>query len=416
MPRTAAVLLLLVRAAQPFQMARSFRPRAPAAGLAPMREQRLRASAPRRHRRFSTTALRMGRDLYEVLGVPRGSDERTVKRAFREKARKYHPDVNKDPGAEDVYKEISQAYATLSDPEKKQRYDQFGEAGLGGMGGGPGGGVEVNLEDIFDSFFGGGGGGFGGGPGRARQRGPAQGDDLRADLELDFKTACFGGQEKVRITHLEKCGMCSGDGIKPGAKVRTCAECNGAGVVMQVTRTPLGNFQTQTTCPTCRGSGQSVDAYCPKCSGQGVERKAKQVSVTIPCGVDTGNKLRVAGEGDVGPRGGAAGDLYIFLSVKDDPTFLRDGVDVSSSLEVSAADAALGCAVVTPTLDEDAFEVKVPAGTQPGTRLRLQGKGAPALNKQTQRGDLYVTVKVKTPTKLSDEEKQLWEELRALQK
>ena len=271
-------------------------------------------------------------------------------------------------------------------------------------------------------FFGGGGvggspfGGGGGGFGRAqRTRGPAQGDDLRADLELDFKTACFGGQEKVRITHLESCGKCKGDGIEPGAKVTTCDTCRGSGVVMQVTRTPLGNFQTQSACPTCQGTGQSVEAYCAKCNGQGVERKAKQVSVTIPCGVDAGNRLRVAGEGDAGPRGGAAGDLYIFLDVKKDPVFTRDGVDVASSMEVSAADAALGCSVATPTLDEDACEVKVPAGTQPGTKLRLKGKGAPALSKPAQRGDLYVTVNVKVPTSLSDEERRLMEQLRDLQ-
>ena len=219
----------------------------------------------------------------------------------------------------------------------------------------------------------------------------------------------------MRITHLESCGKCKGDGIEPGAKVTTCDTCRGSGVVMQVTRTPLGNFQTQSACPTCQGTGQSVEAYCAKCNGQGVERKAKQVSVTIPCGVDAGNRLRVAGEGDAGPRGGAAGDLYIFLDVKKDPVFTRDGVDVASSMEVSAADAALGCSVATPTLDEDACEVKVPAGTQPGTKLRLKGKGAPALSKPAQRGDLYVTVNVKVPTSLSDEERRLMEQLRDLQ-
>lgn len=188
-------------------------------------------------RRAMVSQLRMSRDLYETLGIPRGSDARVIKRAFREKARKWHPDVNDSPDAEAKFQEISQAYATLSDPEKKARYDQFGDAGIG-MGGGTGGaGVEVNLEDIFDSFFGGGVGGSrsGGFSGQARTRsGPIQGDDLRADLELDFRTACFGGRERVRITHLEKCTRCSGSGVKPGAKVRTCSTCNGAGVVMQV--------------------------------------------------------------------------------------------------------------------------------------------------------------------------------------
>lgn len=369
-------------------------------------------------RRAMVSQLRMSRDLYETLGIPRGSDARVIKRAFREKARKWHPDVNDSPDAEAKFQEISQAYATLSDPEKKARYDQFGDAGIG-MGGGTGGaGVEVNLEDIFDSFFGGGVGGSrsGGFSGQARTRsGPIQGDDLRADLELDFRTACFGGRERVRITHLEKCTRCSGSGVKPGAKVRTCSTCNGAGVVMQVTRTPLGNFQTQTVCPDCRGSGQSVDELCSTCGGQGVQRKSKQVSVNIPCGVDTGNKLRVAGEGDAGLRGGAAGDLYIFLNVKSDGKFKRNGVDIYSELDVSVVDAILGGSRETETLDEDALEVIIPPGTQPGTKLRLKGKGVPGLSKPSQRGTLFVTINVKIPTGLSDEETELVEKLKALQ-
>jgi len=363
------------------------------------------------------TALSMTRDLYETLGVPRGSDSRTIKLAFREKARTWHPDVNNSPEAENKFQEISQAYATLSDPEKKARYDQFGDAGIGMGGAAGGGGAEINLEDIFDSFFGGGGGGArsGGFGGQARSRvGPIQGDDLRADLELDFKTACFGGRENVRITHLEKCISCSGNGIKPGAKVQTCETCNGGGVVMQVTRTPLGNFQTQTMCPNCRGSGQSVDAYCSLCGGQGVQRKSKQVSVNIPCGVDTGNKLRVAGEGDAGSKGGPVGDLYIFLNVKHDCNFKRDGVNIYSEIDVSIIDAILGGRKRTMTLDEDALEVIIPAGTQPGTQLRLKGKGVPALSKPTQRGTLYVTVNVKIPTELSDEETRLFKKLKIL--
>ena len=392
---TAALFAALVGAANPFVL--------PGPRVAALH-------TPRRPQLRPPTALQMARDLYETLGVPRGSDERTIKRAFRDAARKWHPDVNDTPEAAERYKEISQAYATLSDPDKKQRYDMYGETGLGG-GGGPGGGVEVNLEDIFDSFFGGGGGGGFGGA-RRQQNGPIQGDDLRADLELDFKTACFGGQEKVRISHLEKCETCEGSGVKPGAQVRSCATCKGSGVVMQVTRTPLGSFQTQTVCPTCRGSGQSVDAYCTQCSGQGVSRKAKQVSVTIPCGVDTGNKLRVAGEGDAGSRNGPAGDLYIFLSVKNLNGFERDGVDVTTRLSVDAYDAILGSSENIETLDEPSFSVDVPAGTQPGTKLRLKGKGAPALGKATQRGDHYVVVDVAIPKKLDGDSKKLVEELR----
>ena len=393
----ALLLCCLVQAVNPFVL-----PGAPRAAAVPAQRR------PTPHPRHRGTALQMARDLYETLGVARGSDERAVKRAFREAARKWHPDVNDTPEANERYKEISQAYATLSNPEKKRQYDQFGTTGLGGGPGG-GGGVEVNLEDIFDSFFGGGGGGGG----RQRQRnGPIQGDDLRADLELDFKSACFGGQEKVRISHLEKCETCSGSGVKPGAKVTSCGTCKGGGVVMQVTRTPLGSFQTQTVCPTCRGSGQSVDAYCTTCSGQGVSRKAKQVSVTNPCGLDTGNKLRVAGEGDAGTKGGPSGDLYIFLSVRGMPGFERDGVDVTTRLSVDAYDAILGSSEVIETLDEPSFSVDVPAGTQPGTKLRLKGKGAPALGKAAQRGDHYVVVDVAIPKKLDGEAQKLVEQLR----
>ncbi|KAJ1450690.1 hypothetical protein M885DRAFT_531638 [Pelagophyceae sp. CCMP2097] len=379
-------------------------------------DQRTRRSSGRVGSRRQVMAMK--KDLYELLEIPRSADQPAIKKAFRAAARKWHPDVNPSPDAADRFSEISSAYTVLSDPEKRQRYDQFGEAGLGGGGGGGGGGVEVNLEDIFDSFFGGGmGGQRGGRQQQQRQRaGPAPGDDLRADLELSFETAVFGGKERVKIQHLECCASCSGSGVKPGAKVTTCGTCAGNGIVLQVTRTPLGNFQTQTTCPACRGGGQTVSEYCAPCQGQGVQRKSKQVEVSIPCGVDDGNRLRVAGEGDAGARGGAAGDLYIFLAVKPDPHFRRDGQDVYSDLDVSFVDAILGGTAATRTLDESALELKVPAGTQPGTKLRLKSKGIPALNQPAKRGVHYVTVNVQIPTALSPEEEKLMMELRALGK
>merc|ERR1712151_218787 len=278
--------------------------------------------------------------------------------------------------------------------------DSAGSSPFGG-----GFGQEVDLGDIFDTFFGGGGGpGFSsrGGPGGPRTRGPIQGDDLRFDLEIDFKTAIFGGEEKVRIRHLEKCTTCDGSGVKPGASVSTCRTCNGQGVVMQVTRTPLGNFQTQQTCPNCRGTGQEVEEYCGTCSGQGVQSKTKQIKVTIPAGVEDGNKLRVRGEGDSGPKGGPSGDLYIFLKVKEDSTFRREGPEIYSDASVSYLDAILGASI------------KVPPGTQPGQVMRLEGNGAPRLGNPDSRGDHYVTMDIEIPKSLSKEEEELVEKLREL--
>ena len=275
-------------------------------------------------------------DFYKMLGVARSADQKEIKSAYRKLAKQFHPDANPGKDTTEKFQEINRAYEVLNNPDLKKKYDMYGAAGVGTsaasdagpgspFGGGAGFGQEVDLGDIFDSFFGGGGGMGGGGraPGgqRGRTRGPTAGDDLRFDLEIDFKTAVFGGEEKVRIRHLEKCDTCGGDGVKPGSKVNTCGTCGGMGVTMQVTRTPLGNFQTQQTCPTCRGTGQIVEEYCGTCSGKGMNSKTKQIKVTIPPGVENGNKLRVRGEGDAGPNGGPVGDLYIFLRVKEDKKF-----------------------------------------------------------------------------------------------
>lgn len=326
---------------------------------------------------------------------------------------------------------LNRAYEVLKDPDLKRKYDMFGEQGIGTsaasdktagspFGGGSGFGQEVDLGDIFDSFFGGGmggrpGGGGGGGAGRgARTRGPVVGDDLRFDLEIDFKTAIFGGEEKVRIRHLETCDTCAGSGVKPGSKVSTCSTCGGTGVTVQVTRTPLGNFQTQQTCPACRGTGQRVEEYCGTCGGQGVNQKTKQIKVTIPPGVDDGNKLRVRGEGDAGPNGGPAGDLYIFLRVKDDKIFRREGPEIYSEEKISYVDAILGNSIKTPVVDGE-VTIKVPPGTQPGQVMRLKGNGAARLGNPDQRGDHYVTMNVEIPTDLSKEERELVEKLKELQ-
>jgi len=318
----------------------------------------------------------------------------------------------------------------LKNPDLKKKYDMFGESGVGTSaasegqgspfgGGGSGFGQEVDLNDIFDSFFGGGGGGGGfgggggGGRGRPQTRGPVVGNDLRFDLEIDFKTAVFGGEEKVRIRHLETCDTCTGDGVKPGSKINTCSTCGGSGVTVEVTRTPLGNFQTQQTCPNCRGTGQKIEEYCGTCGGQGLNQKTKQIKVTVPAGVEDGNKLRVRGEGDAGPNGGPAGDLYIFLRVKEDSNFRREGPEIYSEESISYLDAILGNSIKTPVVDGE-VTIKVPPGTQPGQVMRLKGNGAPRLGNPNQRGDHYVTVKVDIPKDLSKEEEDLIEKLRTI--
>ena len=339
-------------------------------------------------------------------------------------AKQYHPDANKDTDTTEKFQEINRAYEVLSNDDLRAKYDRFGEAGIGtsaasdataGSPFGYGGGFsqEVDLGDIFDTFFGGGGAG-GGGRAGARRRGPIQGDDLRFDLEIDFKTAVFGGEEKVRIRHLEKCETCDGSGVKPGSAVNTCRVCNGAGVTMQVTRTPLGNFQTQQTCSNCRGTGQKVEEYCGTCSGQGLTQKTKQIKVTIPAGVEDGNKLRVRGEGDAGPNGGPPGDLYIFLKVKEDRQFRREGPEIYSDATVSYIDAILGASIKVPVVDGE-VTIKVPVGTQPGQVMRLKGNGAPRLGNPNQRGDHYVTMNVEIPKDVTKEEEELVKKLRELQ-
>lgn len=378
---------------------------------------------------YMSTRNGQDKDFYKMLGVARSADKKQIKSAYRNLAKQYHPDANPNEDTTERFQEINRAYEVLNDPDLKQKYDMYGAAGVGtsaasdaGAGSpfGGGAGVEVDLGDIFDSFFGGGGmggrgapGGFGGGARGGRTRGPMAGDDLRFDLEIDFKTAVFGGEEKVRIRHLETCDTCGGDGVKPGAKVTTCPVCNGQGVTMQVTRTPLGNFQTQQVCSACRGTGQKVEEYCGTCGGKGMNSKTKQIKVTIPPGVENGNKLRVRGEGDVGPNMGPAGDLYIFLRVKESKEFKREGPEIYSDATISYTDAILGASIKTPVVDGE-VTIKVPPGTQPGQVMRLRGNGAPRLGNPDSRGDHYVTMNVDIPTDLSKEEEELVKKLQEL--
>ena len=350
-------------------------------------------------------------DYYDLLGVSRDADPETLKRAYRRMARQYHPDVNKDPGAEDKFKEIGRAYGVLSDPQTRGRYDQFGEAGLGGGGGVPDMGDMGGFADLFETFFSGfGGGGASQGGGGPRRRGPRQGDDLRFDLTISFSEAIAGQEKEVQIRHLETCITCKGSGAKAGSGPTTCGTCSGAGQVRRATRTPFGSFTQVAPCPTCEGTGEVIADPCNACGGQGLQQVRKKLRINIPAGVDTGTRLRVSYEGNAGQRGGPAGDLYVFLSVQPHPQLRRDGITIHSEITVNYLQAILGDNIEVETVDGP-LAVELPAGTQPGAVLTLMGKGVPKLGNPVARGNHLISIKVQLPTKLNSEERNLLEEL-----
>jgi len=354
----------------------------------------------------------MARDYYDILGVSRDIDQEDLKRAYRRLARKYHPDVNKESGAEERFKEINRAYEVLSEPETRARYDRFGEAGVGSAAGATGFqdfGDIGGFADIFESFFSGFAGGAGGQTTR-RRSGPARGDDLRFDLRLDFREAVFGGEKEIRISHLETCATCGGNGAKPGTRPRTCTTCSGSGQVRRATRTPFGSFTQVSACPTCNGSGQMIEDRCETCNGNGQNQVTKKLKITIPAGVDTGTRLRVSNEGDTGQRGGPAGDLYVYLFVQEDSEFQRDGINILSQLKISYLQAILGCRIPVNTVDGEE-ELMIPAGTQPGTVLTLENKGVPRLGNPVSRGNHLITILIDIPTRITPEERELLEKL-----
>ncbi len=348
-------------------------------------------------------------DFYQILGVSRDADANTLKSAYRKLARQYHPDVNKDPGAEDKFKEIGKAYEALADPETRARYDQFGEAGIGGAAGMPDMGDMGGFGDLFETFFNGFGGQSSQG-GRSQRRGPQQGDDLRYDLNIDFKDAIFGQQREINIPHLETCEVCRGTGAKKGTGPTTCTTCGGSGQVRRATRTPFGNFTQVAECPTCNGVGQMISDPCSSCGGNGVKQVRKKLRINIPAGVDTGTKLRVSGEGNVGLKGGPPGDLYVFIKVKNDPNLKREGINIYSEISVSYLQAILGDTVDIITVDGK-VNLKIPSGTQPNSTLSLENKGVPRLGNPVARGNHQVLVKVKLPTRITEEERNLLENL-----
>lgn len=342
------------------------------------------------------------RDYYEVLGVEKSVDAKALKKAFRSKAMKYHPDRNPgDAEAEEKFKELNEAYEVLSSEDKRAAYDRFGHEGVSGMGGGGGGFGGGDFGDIFGDVF---GDIFGGGGGR-RRSGPQRGADLRYTLEVDLEQAVKGTSAKIRIPSQVHCNTCDGGGAKPGTDVKTCGTCHGHGQV----RAQQGFFAVQQTCPQCRGSGKIISDPCSDCYGEGVKQETKTLSVKVPPGVDTGDRIRLSGEGEAGPQGGPAGDLYVQISVRDHHLFEREGKHLYCEVPISFPDAALGGELEVPTLD-GRVKLKIPAETQTGKLFRLRGKGiAPVRGGST--GDLLCRVVVETPVSLNKEQKELLRQL-----
>jgi molecular chaperone DnaJ len=346
------------------------------------------------------------KDYYEVLGVTRDASPDDIKRAYRSLARRHHPDVSHDKaGAEHLFKEINEAYEVLSDPQKRAQYDRFGTVS------GPQGGADFGFSgfgpngfgDIFDMFF---------GEARAqaqpRRSGPQRGSDLRYDLEITLDEAFTGTTKEIQFSHLTQCDTCKGSGAQPGSLVAGCERCHGSGVMRTVRQTPLGQFVTQTTCNACGGEGHVITQPCAVCGGRGRHEIERKLTVRVPAGVDDGSRIRIAGNGEAGIRGGPAGDLYVYLSVAAHPLFRRDGLETFIDVPISFPLAALGTTLDVPSL-EGPLQLGIPAGTQSGTTLRLRGHGMPSV-RGSQRGDHHVTVHVVVPTKLNKRQRETLEE------
>lgn len=348
----------------------------------------------------------MARDYYEVLGVPRNASQEDIKRAFRRLARQYHPDVSDAPDAEERFKEINEAYAVLSDPEKRAAYDRFGHAGVNGRGGAPDFSA-MDFADLFEELF---GFGFGRRPGPRRPR-PRRGRDIHIKVTLTFEEAAFGTEKTIEVTRQEVCPVCHGSGAAPGTQPTRCPTCGGTGRVRQARQTFFGTMVQESVCPTCGGTGEVVTTPCPECGGKGRVRRTVRRVVPIPPGVDTGTQIRLSGEGHAGEHGGPSGDLYLEVQVKPHRFFRRQGDDVLLQVSINMAQAALGAEVKVPTLDGEET-LRIPAGTQPGQVFRLPGKGFPHL-RGNGRGDQVVVVDVAIPKRLNAEQRQLLEKLAA---
>jgi molecular chaperone DnaJ len=341
------------------------------------------------------------RDYYEVLGLDRSASEEEIKRAFRKLAFKYHPDRNREDGAEERFKEINEAYEVLSDPEKRATYDRFGRVGEGFGRGFGDFDIFRGFGDIFDTFF--------GGTATATRRGPQRGADLRYGLTISFEEAVFGCEKEIGISRIENCSRCHGIGSEPGSQPSRCPGCNGTGQVRRVQRSVFGRFVNVTTCDRCGGDGRIITDPCSQCRGTGKEKKVRRIMVNIPSGVDDGSQIRLSGEGNAGSWGGDSGNLYIAISVQEHPFFERRGDDILYDLPINFAQAALGDDVEVPTVDSP-LTLKIPPGTQTGKLFRLKEKGVPRL-RGGGRGDQLVMVHVVTPEALNEEQRRLFQEL-----
>lgn len=349
------------------------------------------------------------RDYYEVLGVDKGADDATIKKAYRQLAKKYHPDMNPgDKEAEKKFKEASEAYAVLSDPDKRRQYDQFGHSAFegGGAGGGFGGfdfsGADFSdiFGDIFGDFFG------GGSRGGARNNGPMKGANLRTSVRISFEQAVFGVEKELDLNLKDTCKTCNGSGTKPGTSPETCRKCGGRGQVVTQHSTPFGTIRNSQVCPDCGGTGKTIKEKCPDCHGSGYISSRKKIQVSIPAGIDNGQSVRIRDKGEPGVNGGPRGDLLVEVVVDRHPIFQRQEMNIFSTVPVSFAVAALGGEILIDTVDgKVVYDVK--AGTQTDTRIRLRGKGVPSLRNKDVRGDHYVTLVVQVPDKLSNEAKEL---------
>lgn len=360
------------------------------------------------------------RDYYEVLGISKGASADEIKKAYRKVAVKYHPDRNPDnKEAEEKFKEATEAYEVLADSQKRQAYDQFGFAGVDGMGGGPGGGGGFNssafngFEDIFggdfssifESFFGGGGGSRGGR--RSRQSSRQRGNDLRYDMDVTFSEAVFGVEKNVSYEGRVRCDSCRGTGAKDGSGRKACPTCGGSGQV----RRSSGFFSVASPCPSCQGEGSVVENPCPSCSGKGFNRQRKEVKVKVPPGMAPGKRIRISGQGDVGQNGGPNGDLYVVVHIQPHEYFERDGNDLYCVVPIALTQAALGTEITVKTLDDKKVRLKIPAGTQNGKILRLKGEGVPYLQNSDRRGDMYIKIRIDIPKRLSGKAKKMMEDL-----
>jgi molecular chaperone DnaJ len=352
------------------------------------------------------------RDYYEILGVPRDADEATIKKSFRRLARELHPDVNRhDPDAEEKFKEAAEAYEVLSDADRRSTYDRYGREGLRSGGYAPTSEAFGSVSDLFEAFFGG-GGPFGDlfGMSGARAGGAIQGGDVAVAAEIDLADAARGSAVEVSYEAVAVCEHCHGNGAEPGTPIETCPRCQGTGQLRAVSRTPFGQVMRTTVCDVCQGDGRVARDPCKVCRGRGRKVDRPRVKVDVPAGISEGQRIRVAGRGHAGERGGPPGDLYVLIRVREDPRFVRDGDDLITAVDVSAPLAALGTVVEVDTVLDDRVEVEIPAGTQPHDTLIVRGAGMPALRGR-RTGDMRVVVNVVVPRHLSREQKELLEKL-----